>query len=130
MKNELTVAMQAEADARKLQEKLITSISDAVSKAIMPGVKVEGSNPSHGIVSFSTVSAVGSLSPRTYLPDAKANAVKRKLSSCTTVTKTVERIEEMLSTRKVYFGRGDTVMLNPATLKVLEDFLQDTITDP
>lgn len=129
MKNELTVAMQAEAYARELQEKLVASISDAVSKSVMPGVKIEGSNPSHGIVSFSAISAVGSLSSRTYLPDSQADAVKRKLSSCTTVTKTVERIEEMLSTRKVDFGHGDIAMLNPATLKVLEDFLRDTITE-
>lgn len=35
----------------------------------------------------------------------------------------------MLSTRKVDFGHGDIAMLNPATLKVLEDFLRDTITE-
>lgn len=127
MKNELTVAMQAEADARKLQEKLITSISDAVSKAIMPGVKVGGSILSYGTVPFSTVSAVGSLSARTYLPGAQADAVRKKLGGCTSITKTLECIEQMVSSHKVAFSNGNTVMLNPATLKVLEDFLQDAV---
>lgn len=71
---------------------------------------------------FSSVWKEG-LAAETHIPQAQANAVRRKLDGAKTVTELVARLDEMVNTGIARFNSTDTCKLNNKTIKILCRYL-------
>ena len=63
------------------------------------------------------------LSPERRIPQAQANAVRRKLAGAKTVTELVARLGEMVDTGIARFNGTDTCKLNNRTISVLRQYI-------
>lgn len=111
---------QANIALTKFKRDLVSTIAVMAMEGVQP---MDGLNGV--IVDFGTIIQTGGkLSPETYLPLEQAKAVERALSSCSTITSTILKIDELVDRKKVYIGNSG-ITLNHKTVAVLRDSIAD-----
>ena len=117
--------IQMENRAEDLRKEIIDKISTSIETVPLDGVTVLNSAPRAVSVNLSAVmSGPCILAPGYYIPEAQAEAIRRKLSNYHTTEGLCNALAEIIETKKVRFSHSmqdDAVVLNEQTLKILRE---------
>jgi hypothetical protein len=121
--NDLSALQEMEKKMRDMIQKLSDDLSKAVASTSLPGVTpLEGTSVRGCTVSAQALFANPQLilAPSYYIPAVQAEAVKKRLESCKTVSQLCSVTKEMLETKRIRNKEYDLV-LNPETLRVIQE---------
>lgn len=126
--------LEQEAAMKAVIEKAMGELRKSVAKEIAnnpaEGVKAigNGDGPHIAVVQFSAIRRENNMSAETFIPSSQADAVERKLASCSTLQGMLNVLQKMVAERKVTFGGKDkeTVRLNSKTVEILSQVIADT----
>ena len=111
--------IELEKSIAEMLKDLTEKIKQSTQEANVPGVNQVSSNAA--TVKVSSLDS-GILCPYYYLQSAQADIVERNLRSAKTASEFVEKMKNMIETRKVKNG-SETMRINPQTVDVLKSYL-------
>lgn len=126
MNSKIQEAMKKEKEIEALVNSAKEELCEKVSNAgAIEGVKELSKSPHIALVSLKTLMENGSnWSPSTYIPASQAQAVKDTIEPVKTANSFQKKVEDMLETGKVKV-KGDTIVLNNNTKKILRETLEE-----
>ena len=120
--NTLNELLEKEQEVQQLLEALKKELAVSVQNENSVFVPFKNTSVRCGIVRLSDIMANNMiLATECYIPACQADAVMRKLDSCTTLTQLASRVREMILTGVARFSQSRAIILNKETIRILRE---------